>query len=391
LGLGRSSLPGYNTTALPATAAWINGSVSHAVEFDDIYRDAVYHPGCPVISAALAAAEATNASGKALLHAIVVGYEISTRVGAAIQPAHYKYFHTTGTVGCIGAAAAVAAIHAPGDAVVMQHAIATATTFASGLQQAFRSDAMTKALHAGHAAAVGIRSGMAAACGVTGVPDILEGEVGFGAALADKPDWRLATEGLGHDYNITHITQKNHGCCGHTFAAIDAAIELRNRHAIDPAQIKEIRVATYQTALNVTGNFQPSTAFECKFSLPYVVSHALHHGSVRLNAFDAASMNNASVRQLMTKLILSADAGLTESFPRQRAARLSLLLNDGTLVEHFSPHRKGDPEAPLSDAELIDKFNELTVPVIGSERARRLQEQVWSLDTLAVKDLTLNS
>src|SRR3546814_14797085 len=93
----------------------------------------------------------------------------------------------------------------------MQHAIATATTFASGLQQAFRSDAMTKALHAGHAAAVGIRSGMAAACGVTGVPDILEGEVGFGAALADKPDWRLATEGLGHDYNITHITQKTQG------------------------------------------------------------------------------------------------------------------------------------------------------------------------------------
>src|SRR3546814_12423579 len=93
----------------------------------------------------------------------------------------------------------------------------------------------------------------------------------------------------------------------------------------------------------------------------------------------------------MTKLILSADAALTDSFPRQRAARLSLLLNDGTLVEHFSPHRKGDPEAPLSDAELIDKFNELTVPVIGSERARRLQEQVWSLDTLAVKDLTLNS
>src|SRR3546814_18309840 len=100
---------------------------------------------------------------------------------------------------------------------------------------------MTKALHAAHAAAVGIRSGMAAACGVTGVPYILEGEVGFGAALADKPDWRLATEGLGHDYNITRINQKNHGCCGHTFAAIDAAIELRNRHAIDPAQIKELR------------------------------------------------------------------------------------------------------------------------------------------------------
>src|SRR3546814_15612786 len=83
-------------SSVRATAAWINGSVSHAIDFDDISRGAVYHPGCPVISAALAAAEATNASGKALLHAIVVGYEISTRVGAAIQPAHYKYFHTTG-------------------------------------------------------------------------------------------------------------------------------------------------------------------------------------------------------------------------------------------------------------------------------------------------------
>ncbi|MGB3290862.1 MAG: MmgE/PrpD family protein [Burkholderiaceae bacterium] len=391
LGLGRASLPGYGTTTLPATAAWINGSVSHAVEFDDIFRDAVYHPGCPVISAALAAAESTGASGKALLHAIVVGYEISTRLGAAIQPAHYKYFHTTGTVGCMGAAAAVAAIHAPGDAAVMRHAIATATTFASGLQQAFRSDAMTKALHAGHAAAVGVRAGMAAASGVSGVPDILEGEVGFGAALGGKPNWSVAVQGLGQDYNITRITQKNHGCCGHTFAAIDAALELRKRHAIRPEQIKEIRVATYQTALDVTGNFRPGTAFECKFSLPYVVSHALHHGSVRLNAFDADHMNDASIRQLMTKLSLSADPQLTASFPGQRAARLAIVLNDGTTVEHFSPYRKGDPEAPLSDSELIEKFNELTIPVIGGPRAAQLQEQVWRLDTLAVADLALNS
>ncbi|HEY9278899.1 MAG TPA: MmgE/PrpD family protein [Eoetvoesiella sp.] len=390
LGLGRASLPGYKTTAFPATAAWINGSVSHTVEFDDIFRDAVYHPGCPIISAALAAAESTGASGKALLHAIVVGYEISTRIGAAVQPAHYQYFHTTGTVGCIGAAAAVAALHAPGDANVMQHAMATATTFASGLQQAFRSDAMTKALHAGHAAAVGVRAGMAAAAGVTGVPDILEGEVGFGAAMAGSPDWSTVLEGLGSDYNITRITQKNHACCGHTFAAIDAAIELRNRHGINPKQIKEVQVATYQTALDVTGNFNPSTVFECKFSLPYVVSHALHHGSVRLGAFDAKRMENNSIRQLMQKLALSSDAELTASFPRQRAARVKLFLEDGSMVEHFSPYRKGDPEAPLSDTELIDKFNELTVPVIGAERAEQLQQQIWTLDSLNVKDLALN-
>lgn len=391
LGLGRSSLPGYKTTSFPATAAWINGSVSHTVEFDDIFVDAIYHPGCPVISAALALAEHKGASGKDLLQAIVVGYEISTRIGAAIQPAHYKYFHTTGTVGAIGAAAAAAAIQAPGNVLVMQHAIATATTFASGLQQAFRSDAMTKALHAGHAAAVGVRAAMAAAAGVTGVPDILEGEVGFGAALASNPDWSVALRGLGSDYNITRITQKNHGCCGHTFAAIDAALELRDRYKLAPQDIKEIQVKTYQIALDVTGNFNPTTVFECKFSLPYVVAHALHYGSVRLDAFGEERMAQKSIRQLMTRLALSADPELTGAFPKKRGARVSILLNDGTTVEHLSPYRKGDPDAPLSDAEVTAKFDELAVPVIGEQRAAKLQQQVWNLDALAVSDLALGS
>src|SRR5690606_16606087 len=109
IGVGRARLPGFGTTTFAATAAWINGSVSHTVEFDDIFRDGVYHPGCPVIAAALAVADTKDLDGQAFLTAVVVGYEISTRLAAAIQPAHYRYFHTTGTVGSIGAAAAAAA------------------------------------------------------------------------------------------------------------------------------------------------------------------------------------------------------------------------------------------------------------------------------------------
>ncbi len=109
LGVGASTVVGHATTAFPALAAWINGSASHAAEFDDIFRDAVYHPGCPTIAAALALAEQADASGTDFLRAVIAGYEVSTRIGAAIQPAHYRYFHTTGTVGCLGAAAAGAA------------------------------------------------------------------------------------------------------------------------------------------------------------------------------------------------------------------------------------------------------------------------------------------
>ena len=386
LGLGRSSLPGFGTTAFPALAAWINGTAAHSVEFDDIFRDAVYHPGCPVIAAALAVAEDRGRSGRELLAAVTVGYEISTRIGVAVQPSHYRFFHTTGTVGVFGAAAASAALLAPGDATVMRHALATSGTFAAGLQQAFRSDAMTKPLHAGHAASMGVSSAMAAASGVTGAPDILEGDAGFGAAMSQGARWERAVEGLGERYNITRITQKNHGCCGHTFAAIDAALELRGR-GVKPADIAAIDVASYQAALDVAGNPEPRTAAEAKFSVAYVVAHALLHGSVRLDAFDDARRADAGLLALMRKVTLREDQQLTAQFPGQRAARVAIALHDGSRFEHFAPYRKGDPEAPLTDADIDAKFEELVAPVIGREASRELRAKLWRLEHLQVWSL----
>ena len=390
LGVGRSSLPGFATTAFPALAAWINGAASHTVEFDDIFRDGAYHPGCPTIAAALAMAEDRGLSGARFLNAVVIGYEISTRIAVAVQPSHYRFFHTTGTVGSFGAAAAVAALLAPGDAAVMRHALATVGTFASGLQQAFRSDSMTKPLHAGHAANVGVLAALAAAHGVTGAQDILEGEAGFGAAMSDDARWERATAELGSRYNITQITQKNHGCCGHAFAAIDAALELR-RQGLEAGAAKAIAIATYQAALDVAGNPAPRTETEAKFSLPYVVAHALLHGSVRLDAFGPERLASPALRALMEKVTLRADPALTAAFPGQRAARVTVTTTDGRSLEHFSPYRKGDPEAPLTDAEIDGKFDELVAPVLGGERTRELRGQLWRLEALQVADLRLAS
>lgn len=389
LGHGKSSLPGFGTTAFPGTAAWINGSASHSVEFDDIYRDAIYHPGCVIVAAALAVAEDRGKSGIELLKAITIGYEISTRIGVAVQPSHYKFFHTTGTVGCFGSAAAAAVLTAPSDGDVTRHALATAASFAAGLQQAFRSDSMTKPLHAGHAAWVGVTSGTAAANGVKGALDILEGDAGFGAAMSEDPRWQRATEGLGEHYNITEVTQKNHGCCGHTFSAIDAALLLRRQHGIDPGQIESVTVHTARIPINVAGNPSPQTAYEAKFSLPYVVSHALIHGSVRFDAFSEEHLADAAIRTLMNKLTLVEDPDLTEKFPGMRSSRVAITMQDGGRFEHFQPHRKGDPEAPLSDSELNDKFHELASPVIGKRAAGLLLDQLWNTDKLQVSDLKL--
>ncbi len=187
IGHGNARLISGIATTL-RSAAMINGTASHTVEFDDIYRDAGFHPGSPIISAALAAAQTCGASGDAFLRAIVIGYEISTRTGVAVMPSHYKFWHTTGTVGAFGAAAAVASLIGC-NREQFAHALATVGTFASGLQQAFRSEAMSKPFHSGHAAEAGALAALAAKRGITGALDILEGPSGFGAAMSEKADW----------------------------------------------------------------------------------------------------------------------------------------------------------------------------------------------------------
>jgi 2-methylcitrate dehydratase PrpD len=377
---GRAKLA-HGRRATVRAAALINGSASHAVEFDDIWRNAVYHPGAPVIAAALAIAQSQNAAGEQFLRGIIVGYEVSTRIGEAVMPSHYKYWHTTGTVGCFGAAAAAATLLGCNREQFM-NAIGTVATFAAGLQQAFRSEAMSKPLHAGRAAEAGVLAALAAAKGLTGVHDILEGEVGFGAAMSVNPDWAQATKGLGSHYNITQVTFKNHGCCGHTFPSLDAVIELRNKHKLVPKDIAKIRIATYQGGLDVVDNYKPEGDYQAKFSLPYVAAHALIHGSVRLNAFEPDRLNDPQLRALMAKVELAADPELSRNFPRQRAARVEIETTDGRKLSHFQETRKGDPEMPLTDAELNDKYVELVAPVLGDAGARALLKDLWALETL---------
>ncbi|MGQ0525577.1 MAG: MmgE/PrpD family protein [Betaproteobacteria bacterium] len=377
---GRARLASGRRATLRA-AALINGAASHAVEFDDIYRDAGYHPGSPTISAALAAAQAHGVAGEMFLRAVIVGYEVSTRIGEAVMPSHYAYWHTTGTVGSFGAAAAVATILGCSRQQFM-HALATVGTFAAGLQQAFRSQAMSKPLHGGHAADAGALAAMVAARGVTGALDILEGEVGFGAAMSKNPDWTRATRGLGSDYHIVHMTFKNHGCCGHTFPSIDGALVLKERHRLDHRAIRKIRLATYKAGLDIIDNATPEGEYQAKFSLQYVVAHALVHGSVRLNAFLPERLGDREVRTLMQKIECVADAELSKGYPTQRAAQVEIEMSDGRRYSHFQPTRKGDPEMPLTDAELDDKFTELAVPVIGDVPARGLLAQLRALETL---------
>jgi 2-methylcitrate dehydratase PrpD len=379
--LGAAVLVPSGRHAGARAAALINGCAAHTIEFDDIYRDALYHPGAPTISAALAIAQERRGGGDLFLRAVIAGYELSTRIGAVVQPAHYNFWHTTGTVGTFGAAAA-AAIVLGLDAERCAHALATSGTLAAGLQQAFRSHSMSKPMHAGHAAETGLMAALAAEQGVSGTLDILEGPRGFGAAMSDKPDFWRALE---HPdaFNIPHMTFKNYSACGHTFAAIDAARELRAAHHLSTTDIDRIEIASYATALEVAGNPNPQTAFEAQFSLPYCVAVTFVTGSARLEAFSADRLRDAAVRSLMTRTVLAVDPKADAAYPRQRAATVVVVTTDGRRLSVHAPTRKGDPDNPLSDAELSDKFMELVAPVTGAGAAGELLATLWNVGSVA--------
>jgi 2-methylcitrate dehydratase PrpD len=353
----------------PRALALIDGAAAHTVEVDDIYRDGIYHPGAPTIAAAL------SLKPEDPLRAIIVGYEISTRIGAAMGRAHYKYWHNTGTIGCFGACAAAAEVLLLSKKE-FAHALATVATFSAGLQQAFRMDSMSKPLHAGHAAEAGVTAALAAREGVTGSLDVMEGEAGYGRAMGDGPDWEKALATLGRDFHVTRMTFKNHACCGHTFAAIDGALALQKKMGVAAREIDRVRVGTYRAGVEVAHYEKPTTPAEARFSVKYVVATALTHGSVRLAAFSPERIQDKATRQLMEKISVSLDPELDATFPRQRAARVAIEAR-GRREEWLQPTRKGDPDAPLSDGELEEKFLELAAPVIGGEEAKLLLSRLW--------------
>lgn len=373
---------GIGRRATARTAALLNGSAAHAAEVDDSFRDAMYHPGAATIAAALAVGHERNSTGLGFLRSVITGYEVSTRIGVAMGRPHYAFWHNTGTVGTFGAASSAGSALQL-DAQGFAHALATAATFASGLQQAFRMDSMSKPLHAGRAAEAGLLAAQLAQNGVTGSLDVLDGEAGFGNAMSREVDWSGVAEGLGEDFHITRLTFKNHIGCGHTFAAIDGALALRQGLAIRAEDIAEVKVATYKPALDIACYTQPSSVNEARFSLSYVVATALTHGSVRLAAYETDRVNHPATRSLMQRTTVEVDPELDAAFPKQRAARITLVMRDGTRHVHLQANRKGDPELPLSDQELNDKYLELASPVLGQHKAQALLEQLWQLDQLA--------
>ncbi|WP_427026202.1 MmgE/PrpD family protein (plasmid) [Aureimonas ureilytica] len=363
-------------------AALLHGIASHTAEFDDIYRDGGYHPGSPTISAALAVAQDVGASGEDFLRAVIGGYEVGCRIALALQPSHYRNWHITATVGTIGAAVSTALLKG-GDATVVGHAIAIATSFAGGHQENLQGSGQTKPLHGGHAADAGVLAGLAAAAGVTGSPGSLHAPHGYAAATSDGTgDWDLALQGLGEWTPITRMTFKNHGCCGHIFPTLDGIRALRAETPFGPEDVARIEVLGYGPTRSICDRTEVETARDARFSLQYCVGALLVLGGVRLSAFTPEALARPDIRAVMPRVAVGVDPDIAAAYPGRRMARLRVTLRGGQVLDRFQETRKGDPDDPLSDEELSAKFTELAATALDPAEARALRRAILSGPTL---------
>jgi 2-methylcitrate dehydratase PrpD len=346
------------TTCAAGLAALISGTAAHTAELDDIYSPALYHPGVCVIPAALAACQLAGANGDTFVRSVVAGYEISNRIGVAINPVHYDYWHTTGTVGTFGAAIA-SSVALRLSVQQVEWALGHAASMAAGLQQAFRSNGMTKPLHAGRAAEGGLLAARLAGSGFTGSDSMLSGPVGFVKAMSHGRDIRPAFADLLDRWTIERTTFKQYSACGHIFAAIDAVLDLvaAEKPTIDALQ--RIEIATYAKALDVAGIHHPSSAFEAKFSIPFCVAAAVLGHDLSNPANFERLHNEPQVHTLIDRVEVRADPEISSAFPGLRGARAALQFADGRQQSHFVATRKGDPDNPLSSRELESKFRRL--------------------------------
>lgn len=340
-------------------AAFANAASSHMVEQDDLHNASVVHPATVVFPAALAAAQELGRSGLDFLTAAVVGYEAATRVGAYLGPSHYRVFHTTGTAGTLGAAAAVA--HLLGaSAEQMTDALGNAGTTAAGLWQFLSDSADSKPLHAAHAAATGLAAAYLAHEGLKGATRVIEGERGMGAAMSQETMPAALHAGLGTEWAVMNTSLKVHASCRHTHPAADALTELLNEHGLKAADIERVTVGVYQAAKDVLeAATVPITTHQAKFSMGFVLALIAHRGRAGVLDFDADSITDQQLLEFAARVEMHVDDEIEKLHPQRWAAQVTLLLKDGTRTERTVESPRGDPDRWLTASELNEKFRTL--------------------------------
>ena len=359
-------------------AALFNGAAAHALDFDDMHIASAMHPSAPVIAAALAVAEYTNADGAALLRAATLGIEAEIRIGVAVNPSHYRRgWHATGTLGHFGAAVAASSLMGLSEAQTVT-ALGIAGTQAGGLKETFGT--MTKPLHAGIAARNGVMAALLASRGFTSAADILGGPQGFGQALSDDPQWNEALFNWDHTerpWAMYEILYKIHASSFCTQALIEAVLTLKAEHGLEAGQVKAMHGQVSHLSMDNARIVEPATGLEAKFSLPHAMAQAVTYGHARVEDFTDARVAEPALRALRATTRVTQGEGEGLAWPEAIA---TIELNDGRSVREHTDLRQRTATAQDKWRVSSAKFLEITNGRLAQEDQQGILQAVRTLD-----------
>ena len=357
-----------------ASAALVNGITSHTFDFDDTHLKTIIHPAGPVASAVLALAEHRGAPGRDVIDALVLGIDVSCRIGNTIYPDHYdRGWHITGSTGMLGAAAGCARLLSL-DTQRTAMALGIAASQPIGLREQFGT--MTKPFHPGAAARAGLMSALLAAHGFTASTRALEAPRGLVQVFSDKRAWHEVTDELGERFELSFNTYKPFACGIVIHPSIDAAVQLRER-GVTPEQVERIELRVHSLVLELTGKKEPRDGLQGKFSVYHGVAAGLIFGRAGEQEFADEIVNRPDVVALRGKVQATVDDSIDEA-----AARMTAVLTDGRRVEIHVEHAIGSLERPMTDAQLDAKFAALVNPVLGSTKLAAIAQACRALASL---------
>ncbi len=371
----------------PERATFVNTTYAGSIDADDVHVGAMLHPGCIVISAALAIGEARHLRGDRILAAIAAGYENMIRIGLAIQPSHFRRgFQSTATCGGFGAATAAASLLFSGKdrATRIAETIGLVASFSGGLTQFYHSGSTVKRIHAAHAAGEGVHAALLAEAGFTGPADILEGQDGFARAYADGHDFDKGLAGIGSTWRLLETAIKPHACSARVLSAVEATAALCSEHQLTIADIKSVRVGIPKIIQGRLTANEPKDVQAAQMSLPFCVAMVIaqgkriHRPGFTLNVDDFEAMLAAPQVMAISRRIecvIDADAERV-STEQSVGAKVTLTLQSGETHERFIAAPQGSASRPYTLDDHVVRFTQEMAKRFDAAQVESLLQEV---------------
>lgn len=371
----------------PSVAALANGILINATDNDDTHKRALIHVGSVLIPAALAACEANKLSGKDLITAIVAGYEVCVRVGMAVMPTHYRFWHSTATNGHFASAAAASKAYGL-DVEQIIRAFGYAGTQAAGLNTFFESGDDSKSVHPGKAGMNGVIGVLLAQKGATSPPEILAHPKGYLAAYSLEPKMERLTSGLGTSWEILQNGIKFYPTILASHSPIGATLEIVHSNRFDIKDVKSVQVHTYATVKSHFSSKDVKTEMAARLSVPFCVAIALVDKQITQDQFTAQNIRKEEVQRILNVTEIIADADLTKLYPDKFPARVVVTLNNGQEFEARHDYPKGDPDNPLTPEEFENKFRKNSSGFLTENETNQLLSLIARLEDIQVSELS---